>query len=369
MGKYTSIDRPEDHFTTMTYTGDGSTSRALVNGGENNLKPDILWIKKQTAAASYYWGTSSWRTDAGDISAHLYFETDQNGARVYDTTSGKSFDTDGFTIGQNAGVNTNGDKYIAWQFKMNEGSLSTNSDGDVNTSIQVNSDAKISSGTYVGNGTADTSFGHGLGLKPDWLFIRSYSRSEDGKVYMKGAETANGGMQTLNEQAVPNNSTNLLYSQPTSSVFSLGTALEVNQNNGKLVFWAMSNVQGFSKCGSFCGNGTNDNGPFIFLGFTPSFVMIKRTDSTNDWIIHSYKLGTNAGSGNNIGNLFNQNDCTLKANTNAQASSYGEIDMLSNGFKVRLGGAAENAANGKYAYLAIAIHPMVTSGGVPACAV
>jgi len=365
---YTTIDRPEDHFTTMTYTGNGTDDRALTNGNENNLKPDILWIKKQDAAAGYYWGTSSWRTGGGAISAALYYETDANGARLYDTTTVKSFDTDGFTLGTNSGTNTNGDKYIAWQFKMNEGTLSTNSDGDVNTSIQINSDAKISSGTYVGNGTSDTSFGHGLGLKPDWIFIRSFSRTEDGKVYMKGAETANGGMQTLNENTVPNNSNALMYSQPTTSVFTLGNALEVNQNSGNLVFWAMANVQGFSKSGKYVGNGTNDNGPFVYLGFTPSFVMIKRTDTTDNWVIHSYKLGTNAGSGNNLGNLFNLNDCTLKANTNDQAGAYGEIDMLSNGFKVLLGGAAENASGGTYAYLAIAIHPMVTSGGVPACA-
>jgi len=354
---YTNIDNPDEHFQITLYTGDGSTSRDITNTGDFDLKPDILWIKNRSAADSYIWANSSWRTDGGDISASLYFMTDSNFLRQYDTTTAKTFNTDGFTIGQNAAINTNAENYVAWQWKLQEGSLSTNTDGDENTSVQVNSDAKISSGTYVGTGTANTSFGHGLGVKPDFIFIRSYSRSENSQIYMNGAETTNGGTMKLDSTTAVNDNPVLLYSQPTASVFSVGTNFEVNQSNGKYVFWAMANVQGFSKSGKYVGNG-NADGPFVYTGFKPAWLLVKSTGVRN-WLLYDNKRGS-----------FNLNDEYFYTNSNAgeSTSSSSGYDFLSNGFKVRNTYGDGNTSGETYAYLAFAENPFVTSAGIPTTA-
>jgi len=353
---YTNIDNPDEHFQITLYTGDGSTSRDITNTGDFDLKPDILWIKNRSAADSYIWANSTWRTDGGDISASLYFMTDSNSLRQYDTTTAKTFNTDGFIIGQNAAINTNAENYVAWQWKLQEGSLTTNTDGDENTSVQVNSDAKISSGTYVGTGTANTSFGHGLGVKPDFIFVRSYSRSENGVVYMNGSETTNGGMMKLDTNGAVNDNQVLMYSQPTASVFSMGTNFEVNQSNGKYVFWAMASVQGFSKSGKYVGNGST-NGPFVYTGFKPAFIICKRSDSLGGWTINDNKrLGYNPKNEDLFGNL-------------ADAETSDErYDLLSNGFKVRTNNAVNNTSGGTYAYMAFAENPFVTSTGIPTTA-
>jgi hypothetical protein len=366
---YTNIDDPSAYFQTKLWTGNGSTSTGITitNDGNSDLQPDLIWNKQRTAASHGLWDSSR------GISRSL--TSDNTNAEQYNAGKGiTSFNTNGFTGVREGWVqfNRSAEPYVAWQWKANGGTTASNTSGATTTTVQANQDAGFSIVTWTGNG-ATTTLGHGLGVKPDVIIVKAKGTTSNWAVYHKNSELVAG--QPYNSE-IWLNSTIATSSAPGS----WGTSSsDVNSNTFALKYWfnvsstlvayCFAEKQGYSKFGKYVGNGSSDgNGTFVYTGFAPRFVMIKRTDGANDWILHDYKLGTLASTGSEKGNVGNVNSAALRANENSATDDWGSIDMLSNGFKARSDAASINASGGTYIYMAFAEHPFTTSTGIPTTA-
>ena len=353
MAAYTTIDDPTEYFQIALYTGTGST-QSITNDGNSDLQPDWVWVKKRDAAESNALADSSRGT-----SATLF--SDLNNQESSCSQVVNSFNSDGFQVGTEGVVNDNTNTYVAWQWKAGGGTTSTNSDGDINSTVQVNSTAGFSIITdSPGNNTART-IGHGLGAKPDFIIRRARNRTEDWCVYHSAFEsTLPGGFQGLNTTAAYNDSATTLFTSVSNTTFGVGTDFGVN-GGFNYVTYAFKEVQGYSKFGKYIGNGNSD-GPFIYTGFKPAFIMTKRSDTAGyHWRIYDAKR-----------NPFNIVNARLSANNNdaeySGTSGNEHCDFLSNGWKWKTNASDQNVDGGTYIYMAFEENPFVTSNGIPTTA-
>ena len=335
-----SATQADDHFNTVLYTGDGSGQS--ITGV--NFQPDWVWIKSRSHASSHVLTDSSRGVTKSLFSDTTDAETTLSGGVT-------AFGTDGFTLGSEGTVNTSSRTYVGWNWKANGGTTSSNSDGSQTTTVQANTTAGFSIVTYTGTGSTDT-FGHGLGAVPKWFFTKTRSTTGDWIVY-HGANTS--APQTdflkLNETNATED-LNTMYNDtaPTSTVFTLSTNGDVNTSGRTQVGYCFAEVEGYSKFGSYTGNDAT-NGAFIYTGFSPAWVMLKYVSGsaggTKNWIMYDNKRSS-----------INLNDNTIYANASdaETADSSFDIDLLSNGFKLRNAeGPVNNAA--EYIYMAFAEAP------------
>jgi hypothetical protein len=281
-------------------------------------------------------------------------------AQTYMLTS-PYINSDGFRLGTDAGANASGVTYVAWCWKAN-GSGSSNTDGSINTTAtSANTTSKFSISTYTATGSSGATIGHGLGVVPAVIIVKIRSGGTyDWAVYHhKNTSAPETDWLQLNEtDATADVDYTWDDTAPTSSVVQLGGGNPVNGDSGwTYVAYCWSEVQGFSKFGSYIGNG-NADGAFVYTGFRPAWLLIKRSSASGvDWILHDNKR---AG--------FNVNDDYLAANTTATevtGNTYQNIDLLSNGFKMRGSGTGTNTSGETYVYMAFAEAPFVNSKGVP----
>ena len=340
---YTNLDDPSAHFQLATYTGTGAT-QSVGNDGNSDLKPDWVWIKKRSALGN---------NSVFDSTRGVYKELVTNGtiAEATDVQLLTQFDTDGFTVGTNSGVNGSGATFVAWQWKANGGTTVTNTDGSANSTVQANTDAGFSIVEITGTG-ANATYGHGLGVKPQVVLIKRTSAIGNW-LWLTSVIDGTHDYLYLNSDGSQNVTS---YDLPTSSVFQYNDTLGATS-----IVYCFAEKQGFSKLGKYVGNGSTTNGPFVYTGFKPAFVMIKATDAIKNWIMFDNKrLGYNGGM------YF------LYANTdNAEAespSSGAHIDLLSNGFKIYDNFTLTNQNTVNYIYMAFAENPFVTSTGIPTTA-
>ena len=346
---YTNIDDPSAYFQIALYTGNG-TGQTITNDGNSDLQPDFLWFKnRDETVANILWDSSR------GITKFLISEqtaADQTNPAGYELTS---FNTDGFGLGihNTAGINQSSDyTYVCWQWKANGGTTSSNTDGTITSTVQANQDAGFSIITYTGTGSAAT-IGHGLGVTPDIIIFKRREGTNNWDFQYKGEARL-----TLN--LTDAEATNVLctFTSTTTDLGSTATA-EKNANGGTYVAYCFAEKQGYSKFGKFVGNG-NANGPFIYTGFKPAFVMMKNTSIAGSWRIIDAKR--------NSSNLVNKQ---LSPNANSSESTspaYIASDFLSNGFKLRTSEAEGNGSGHTYIYMAFAENPFVTSTGIPATA-
>ena len=346
---YTNIDDPSAYFQIALYTGNG-TGQTITNDGNSDLQPDFLWFKnRDETVANILWDSSR------GITKFLISEqtaADQTNPAGYELTS---FNTDGFGLGihNTAGINQSSDyTYVCWQWKANGGTTSSNTDGTITSTVQANQDAGFSIITYTGTGSAAT-IGHGLGVTPDIIIFKRREGTNNWDFQYKGEARL-----TLN--LTDAEATNVLctFTSTTTDLGSTATA-EKNANGGTYVAYCFAEKQGYSKFGKFVGNG-NANGPFIYTGFKPAFVMMKNTSIAGSWRIIDAKR--------NSSNLVNKQ---LSPNANSSESTspaYIASDFLSNGFKLRTSEAEGNGSGNTYIYMAFAENPFVTSTGIPATA-
>ena len=347
---YTSIDDPSAHFQITEYTGDGNSGRQVTNGGNSDLKPDIVWIKYKSAGVSPTWYDSS-----RGATKRLY--RDFNSSEATLTEGVQSFDTDGFTVGNLGEVNSNNIPYVAWQWHMNGGTTSSNTDGTITSTVQANTDAGMSIMTYTGNATQGATVGHGLGEKPaciiekmrtgyDWQ-MRHHATGGYTQAYYGWAWSSTAGT----------NSATSIWSttEPTTSVFSLGNGATTNRDGYSYVAYCFAEKKGFSKFGLYTGNG-NTNGQFIYTGFKPAFIELKR--ASQNW--HVWDTTRNPS---------NPAKKWISSSTSAaEYTSAADIDILSNGFKMRAASTTVNTASTIHYYWAFAESPFVTSTGIPTTA-
>ena len=355
---YTTIDDPSKYFQTATWTGSSGTD-TITFDGNSDLQLDWLWSKCTSNAHSHALMDTS-RITSGDY-LPLFADTTDVEQTFYDSEL-QSILSDGFTVGTQPHAGGDGKTYVGFAWKANGGSTtSVSASGTVLAgTYQANTTAGFSIMTYTGEDDTVNTVTHGLGAVPAWIIVKGRSGSgRHWRVYHhKNTSAPETDYLRLNETGATTDDVNYWYdTAPTSSVFSISTANDVNANTETYVAYAFAEVQGYSKFGSYTGNG-NADGPFVYTGFKPAWLLVKRTDSTGDWSMYSNKLG----GGNPInGRLEPNNDDTIVTGDN-------NFDFLSNGFKGRDTPTQMNADGGTYIYIAFAEHPFVSSKGVPTTA-
>ena len=326
---YTTIDNPELYFQTVLYSGN-STARDITLDGDENMQPDLVWIKERDDTINHYL-TDSVRGAPKKLSPNT--NSDESAG---DSSWINAFNSDGFSVGNEDNINDTGDTYVAWCWKES-------------------ATAGFDIVTYTGNGSART-ISHSLSAVPKMFIIKNRSASSGDRGWgVYHVSNGNTHFLELNLNAAKDESSGLFNdTTPTSSVFSVGDNSRVNTNTETYIAYLFAEKQGFSKFGSYTGNG-NADGTFVFCGFRPAYVMIKNsTSGSSHWVI-----ADNKREGYNV-----DND-PLYPNLNAAEGTTDFMDILSNGFKLRTTGVDFNASGDTYIYMAFAEAPFVNSKGVP----
>jgi hypothetical protein len=394
---YTTIDDPSAHFHTQVWTGNsGYTVNVTNDAHSGNFQPDLIWAKERTEPGGYSYDHDLVDSSRGPTVSLHPNTTDAEYTRTQSNYDFTSFDSNGFTTGApdstasfGGSAVTNGK--VAWQWKCNGGtktSVSASGTGNlcVNASThQVNTTAGFSIITYTGRGDQlsagqETKLTHGLGAIPHMAIIKKTNSTNNWAVLGQNAtETLTWNWSyaeylALNTTAAVNGVTGTGNKQPDSTSIHLGHDL-VNDVGDSYVCYAFTEIKGYSKFGKYIGNG-NANGPFVYTGFKPAFVMIKIIDTHNGqvahWVMYDNKRGPTLSTAAGPGNLNNKKlaaSLNTVENDGAQlgGDTYG-IDFLSNGFKIKLTGNNHNGSGKLYGFTAFAEHPFVTSTGVPTTA-
>ena len=351
---YTNIDDPSAHFQTKLYTGTGN-SLALTNDGNSDLKPDFAWIKRRDGAYSHALFDSS-RGSTERLVSNLTQGVDTNAQYI------TSFNTDGFTAGTDANINGNNLSYVAWQWKANGGTTATNTSGTEDSVVQVNTDAGFSIVTFTSapsSGTGIFSVGHGLGQIPAMVITKSRDSTSNWWSWHKGLTGGNSNTSyivALERITAEGSYSNAWGAGMTSSVFGMQSG-NTAVASSDYVAYCFAEKQGFSKFGTYVGNGSTD-GSFVYTGFKPAFVILKGSSAVGSWYMIDNKR--------DVDNVAHH---ALEAQSSAaEYTNYNFIDMLSNGFKLRLGTSEINTNGNTYIYMAFAENPFVTSTGIPTTA-
>ena len=341
------------------FEGNSNDDMRTYNGTDSNVTyefglgftPDFVWIKNRTGSADHHSIIDSSRGTASQIFPNL-----TNAQNTY-TDQLTSFDSGGFTVEgfqsseQGRLVNVSGDEYVAWCLKANGGTTSSNTDGTITSTVQANSDAGFSIISYTGTGSAAT-VGHGLGVAPEMVIVKNRSSVKNWWVWHTGLGDGTKYLKLNGTDAVASVSSIWNSTVPTSTVFSVANDGGSNGSGENIIAYCFASVAGFSKFGSYTGNGST-NGPIVETGFEPAFVIIKNTTSADNWAIYDNKRNT-----------VNSRTKILLANSNAaEATEVGAvIDFYSNGFQsVGTGGGGGSGQVNKnantYIYMAFAADP------------
>tara|TARA_R100000388_G_scaffold17607_1_gene13652 strand:- start:20 stop:1093 length:1074 start_codon:yes stop_codon:yes gene_type:complete len=354
---YTTIDDPSQYFQIDLYTGDGqgSGNNVITNDGNSDLQPDWIWTKEITGTSGNQNHTII-DTSRG-INKQIFANLDSQEA----TSSAfiTQIDTDGFRLGDNANINNNGSSYVAWQWKCNGGTTSSDSNGSITSTVQVNTNAGFSIVQYTGQG-ANRDVGHGLGVVPKWIIIKNLSKSAgEGWVVYHGSLTEQpetDGLH-LNLTNATNDSADFFGDQAPSTTDFGVSGDDRSGGSFNYVAYCFTEQQGYNKFGSYTGNGNSD-GPYIYTGFKPAWVMIKVfSGNTGGWDMYDNKRSS-----------FNGQVSMLQANANSSAATSDAVDFLSNGFKIRNTSGNQNGNGNSHVYMAFAELPFVSSKGVPVTA-
>ena len=351
MAVYTTIDDPSAYFKVQLYTGNATNDTAIVfNDTDTDMQPDMVWIKCRDAAENHslsdvIQGDATGRDGLAVLHPNTTQAEDNGAGNLYV----ESLDSDGFTIGANDQVNVNTKLHTSWSWKA--GTTSGLSGGTITPSAySINTTSGFGMYGYAGNSTAGATITHGLGAKPGWISCKRLNDTGGWTTYNSGAGATKFAYLDLTD-IFDSGSTEWNDTEPTTSVFSLGTHGTVNNSAGTYIAYVWADVQGFSKFGSYEGNG-NADGSFIYTGFKPAWVMCKSIDSTSSWHIFDNKREG-----------FNPDNDTLVAEATTVEPTTDMIDLLSNGFKFRIS-TDPNVAE-SYIYMAFAESPFVNSEGVP----
>jgi len=340
---YTNIDDPSAHFQCELYTGNSSTN-AITFSGNSDMKPDFLWNKRRDVGYNH----ALWDSTRG-ITKYLNSNT-TNAESTFNYIT--SFDTDGVTFGNNdQSVNYNGASYVLWGWSANGGTTSSNTDGSKTATVQANQDAGFSIVTYAGSGSAST-VGHGLADTPDVIIFKNRDDTNVWAVYHQSLGN-NYKIELNSTNAKDSDGSFMNGTLPISSVFTVGASVNTNGSGDNYVAYCFVEKQGYSKFGSYVGNG-NANGTFVYTGFKPAFVLFKNSSNAGEnWIMYDNKRDPH-------------NEATLELFPNTSDAEYTsnafDIDMLSNGFKHRGSNAGSNGSGRTYIYMAFAENPFVADG-------
>ena len=316
MAAYTSINKPTDNFRTKLYTGNGS-ARSITFDESTNMQPDLMWLKGRNTTASW-----------------LCNDVLRGATKRLGTTSTS---------------NNNGSNYVAYSWKA-AGAGSSNGDGTTTSTVSVNTAAGCSLVQYAGASSAKT-IGHGLGVTPDMMIVKTYSSGYEWAVYHKSL--GHGKNLYLDSNGAASNTTTFWNNTaPTNQVFSAGgQIIYTNYSGQNYIAYCFASKRGYSRIGAYEGNGSSD-GTFVYTGFKPGWVLLKNTTTGTSWTLYD-----NQRPG------YNDNNAYLLPDTTDSELSDKDIDLLSNGFKPRTSNSALNTSGDTYIYMAIAAEPLVDSTG------
>jgi len=342
-----AVAQANDYFNTVIWSGNGSTQSPTID-----FAPDLVWVKNRSSSWSNLLYDTLRGPSTGSTSKALSSNgTDAEGVINDNSTYGylSAFNSNGFTltagsyVGAGGYTNTSGQNYVGWCWNAG-GSTVTNTSGTITSTVRASQTAGFSVVRYTGTGSS-ASFGHGLGATPQIVIIKSLG-IEDWFFYAGGIL---GGSPPnylkLNTTSAAGPSSSIFPSLATSSVVNIGGGSGVGANGVNHVAYCFAAVPGFSAFGSYTGNGSTD-GPFIYLGFRPAWIMIKRSDAIENWNLYDNKRTP-----------YNVADLELYPNLSNSEGTIADRDFLSNGFKIRSSNAGRNASGGTYIYAAFAEIP------------
>jgi hypothetical protein len=334
------------------WTGDGTSTRTI---GGLAFQPDFIWTKRRSSGSVN--NNDNWLYDSvrGAGSNSLLTLTSNRTDAEFDARgaagNATAITSSGFTTingtTNNNNLNESGNAFVAWQWKANGTPAVTNTNGSITSTVSASTTSGFSVVTYTGTG-ANATVGHGLGVAPRMIIFKRRSATANWAVYH--ASIGNTGALALDLTIATD--TNVAYfnnTSPTSSVFTVGTGNSINASTSTYVAYCFAQIAGFSAFGIYTGNGSSD-GPFVFTGFRPRFIMLKRTDAVSGWGM----IDTARGTYNTIASY-------LQADSSAAELTDNSFDILSNGFKCRLGGNLTNTNGGTYIYAAFAENPFKNS--------
>ena len=359
MAVYTTIDDPSAYFQTHLYAGSNSDITATF-GGNSDLQPDWIWFKSRSSDNDHL----TYDSVRGVGKRLQPNATDAEVDRSSNNDELKSFNTNGWTLGTyNSNITGAGKTCVSWNWKAGtafSNDASSTGIGSIDSAGSVSETAGFSICSYTGTGSNGT-IKHGLSTKPNVILVKKrVSGTANWNMQHTGINTDYQTDYILLDTNAGSGDEDTKWNDtaPTTSVFSVGDDGAINNSGDTYISYIFSNRQGYSKFGSYKGNG-NANGNFIYTGFKPAWVMAKNTGDTKSWFIYDNKRDP-----------FNPTVEKLRADTTAAEATGTDklIDMYSNGFKMRTDDGEFNADGYIYIFLAFAENPFVTSGGVPATA-
>jgi hypothetical protein len=327
-------------FAATLYTGNGGTQVITNTVNGVSMQPDLVWIKGRSGATNNGLQDSVRGTAGGILVSNSTAAESAGGAYI------SSLNTNGFTVNANSSGNGSAATYVGWQWKANGTPAVTNTSGSIPSTISANTTSGFSIVTYTGTG-ANATVGHGLGVAPSFIIVKCRNTAATGWLTYAKPLTATSFLQLESTAAAASNATAWNNTAPTSTVFTVGTSAFCNGNTQTYVAYCFSEIAGYSKFGSYTGNGSTD-GPFVYTGFRPRYVLIKSAGNASQWIVHDTARNT-----------YNVADASLYPNlANAEATPDNPFDILSNGFKIRAGsGVSVNDSGLTYIYAAFAENP------------
>tara|TARA_Y100000015_G_scaffold42707_1_gene50761 strand:+ start:988 stop:2043 length:1056 start_codon:yes stop_codon:yes gene_type:complete len=345
---YTTIDNPELYFQNKLYNGANDVQSITLDGDEN-MQPDWVWIKSRNGSGRDHCLYDSVR----GVNKRLQ----TNSSDVEDDTSGQltSFDSNGFSMGTaEADINSGGRTYASWNWKAGSSVSGTTTGSGTSKAYSgsVNTTAGISIVTFVGNSTAGHQIPHHLGVAPQTVIVRR--RDQAGQWVVGHTDIGFTKFLELDLTAAEQTST-LRFNDtaPSSSVVTVGSTLDTNADGKNLILYSFCAKKGYSKFGKYEGNGSTD-GPAIWTGFKPAWIMIKNASSTQNWVMFDAKRPG-----------FNVINDIMYPNNNDAETDEDSVDFLSYGFKIRSSGNDRNGSGNTLVYWAFAESPFVNSNGVP----
>jgi hypothetical protein len=327
---------PSDSFSVVTYTGNGSTQSITGVG----FQPDFVWIKSRSISGSNHVVYDTTR-GAGE-----YLIPNTSGAEGTIANGLTSFDSDGFTLGSEAGHNFNGATFVAWCWKLNGGTTVSNTDGTITSTVQANTDVGFSITTFSGTGSTGT-LGHGLSVQPNLVLFKTTNTAIAWYVMYRPTGGNVTIFENINTSApISSNYTNFV---PNADTVNILNVPDFNQSGRNYVMYSFASVEGFSKFGTYTGNGST-NGPIVETGFEPAFVMYKGLNSSRAWIMVDNKRAP----------VNTRREYLIASSTNAEAA-VDIMDFFSNGFQIKDTSVSTNGNNETYIYMAFAADPDTTA--------
>jgi len=339
------INKPNEYFNTKLYTGNGST-QAVTGVG---FQPDWVWIKDRSVGYN-----------------HALFDSvrgttkllQSNTTNAEQTTSGvSSFDSDGFTLGSDIGMNQSSGSFASWNW-LAGGTASSNTDGSITSSVSANTDSGFSIVSYTGGGSFGDTVGHNLGAVPAMIIVKTRNATSSWYTWHKGTGATDNQFMDFDTGALQTSGATIFdVSAMSSTTFTLGTNTDVNGSGSPKIAYCFAEKKGFSKFGSYTGNGSTD-GTFVYTGFKPAFLLIKSSSVTGTtWFMFDNKRAT-----------YNVVNKELYAEDSQGEATVDRLDFCSNGFKCRNTSSSLNGSGSTYIYMAFAENPLVGTNNIPATA-